>query len=57
MGKVHTNISQSKLFDLMIDLRSQRLGIATSGWSFDSMGKPTYRVADDLFEQHRAAPE
>jgi len=54
---VQANISQSKLFDLMIDLRSQTLGIATSGWSFDSMAKPTGRVAYDLFEQHRAAPE
>ena len=55
--ELQANISQSKLFDLIIVLRSQTLGIATSGWSFDNMAKPTVRVADDLFEQHRAAAE
>ena len=54
---MQANVSQSKLFDLIIVLRSQTLGIATSGWSFANMAKPTIRVADDLFEQHRAAAE
>mgnify|MGYP004326982891 CR=1 FL=1 len=54
---MQANISQSKLFDQIIDLRSQTLVFATLDWSFERMAEPTGRVADDLFEQHRAAAE
>ncbi len=51
--EVQANIPQSELHDLIIDLRSQTMGIGTFDWSFDHMAELTGRAADDVIEQQR----
>lgn len=55
--EVQANIPQSELHDLIIDLRSQTMGIGTFDWSFNHMAELTGRAADDVIEQQRAAAE
>jgi len=51
--EVQANVPQSELHDLIIDLRSQTMGIGTFDWSFDHMAELTGRAADDVIEQQR----
>ena len=55
--EVQANIPQSELHDLIIDLRSQTMGIGTFEWSFDHMAELSGRQADEVIEQRRAAAE
>ena len=55
--EVQANMPQSELHDLIIDLRSQTMGIGTFDWEFDHMAELTGRLADDIIEHQKEAAE
>lgn len=55
--EVQANIPQAELHDLIIDLRSQTMGIGTFEWKFDHMAELSGRQADEVIQQNRAAAE
>lgn len=54
---VEANIPTSELHDLIIDLRSQTLGVGTYHASFDRLQEISGRIADDVVSARAAAKE
>ncbi len=52
--EVETYMPQSELHDLIIELRSQTMGLGTYAWEFAHMAELTGRLADTVVEQRRA---
>lgn len=55
--RVEANIPTSELHDLIIDLRSQTLGVGTYSASFDRLQEISGRIADDVVSARAAAKE
>jgi elongation factor G len=50
--EVTANMPQSEIHDLIIELRSLSLGVATYNWKFDHLAELTGRLADKVIEEH-----
>jgi elongation factor G len=50
--EVTANMPQSEIHDLIIELRSLTLGVATYSWKFDHLAELTGRLADKVIEEH-----
>ena len=50
--EVTANMPQSEIHDLIIELRSLTLGVATYSWKFDHLAELTGRLADKVIEDH-----
>ena len=53
--EVEAYMPQSELHDLIIELRSQTMGLGTFVWEFDHMAEVTGRLADTVVQQRREA--
>jgi elongation factor G len=50
--EVTAHMPQSEIHDLIIELRSLTLGVATYAWKFDHLSELTGRLADKVIEEH-----
>ena len=50
--EVSAHMPQSEIHDLIIELRSLTLGVATYAWKFDHLAELTGRLADKVIEEH-----
>jgi elongation factor G len=50
--EVTAHMPQSEIHDLIIELRSLTLGVATYEWKFDHLSELTGRLADKVVEEH-----
>ncbi|MSP48315.1 MAG: elongation factor G [Alphaproteobacteria bacterium] len=50
--EVTAHMPQSEIHDLIIELRSLTLGVATYSWKFDHLAELTGRLADKVIEEH-----
>ena len=50
--EVSAHMPQSEIHDLIIELRSLTLGVATYTWKFDHLAELTGRLADKVIEEH-----
>ena len=53
--EVEAYMPQSELQDLIIELRSQTMGLGTYVWKFDHMAELTGRLAETVVQQRREA--
>ena len=47
-------LPQAEMHDLIIELRSQTMGVGTFSWTFDHLQELSGRLADQVVEQRRA---
>jgi elongation factor G len=50
--EVSAHMPQSEIHDLIIELRSLTLGVATYAWKFDHLAELTGRLADKVIEEN-----
>ncbi len=55
--EVQAHMPQSELHDLIVELRSQTMGVGTFEWAFDHLAELSGRLADTVIEQRKAAAE
>ncbi len=55
--EVQAHMPQSELHDLIIDLRSQTMGVGTFDWTFDHMAELSGRLADTVIAQTKGTTE
>lgn len=54
--EVTAHMPQSEIHDLIIELRSLSLGVATYVWTFDHLAELSGRLADKAIEEHGGRP-
>jgi elongation factor G len=54
--EVTAHMPQSEIHDLIIELRSLTLGVATYVWTFDHLAELSGRLADKAIEEHGGRP-
>ncbi len=55
--EINVHMPQSEIHDLIVDLRSQTLGVGTYTWKFDHLQELTGRTADQIIQSRAEAEE